>query len=300
MFSKLKSINVTLLLILIVQVWWLVAETPVQAQTTPFLKRPYYGPAMSVNAMFDHWCPDYAEALQLTSGCSVDLFYTINGQYSNGINRMLRYDGNVYPPCTVAGSNCYSGHSGTDFGIAYRPVVAAAPGEIKYAGWNWPNHDAGYGLMVTIEHSNNHQTVYGHLSMVRYAPPWQVGNWQIGTSGTTGNSDGPHLHFEVRYRVNNEWQPKDPYGRPPVDPWQNYSAVVSEWLWVDEPARTQTPPPYNGDYILDNDDSNLPTYFTLACNAGFGAANCPFWWYVNNNGYWGDLRYTKTNGNTIS
>lgn len=299
MFRKLRTINVTLFLILIVQLWSFGDSTPAHAQTTPFLKRPYYGggdSGLAVNAMFDHWCPDYAEAQGLTSGCSFAQ-HTINGVNSNGIGRFLKYDGQT-PSIVCPSSNCYSGHSGVDFNMIYQPVVAAAAGQVVYAGWQFTNHDSGLGLMITLEHNNNHRTRYGHLSMVRYMVGRNItGNWQIGTSGTTGNSTGPHLHFEVEFRIGNNWYVKDPYGAPPVDPWHNFSTVVSEWLWINPPsARTNQPPTYYGDYTLDNDDNSN---FTIACNAGFGASNCPYWWYVNNNGYGSDLRYTLANGATI-
>jgi murein DD-endopeptidase MepM/ murein hydrolase activator NlpD len=308
MSSKLRTINVILFLILIVQLWSFADSTPAHAQTAPFLRRPYYGGGQNglpLNAMFDHWCPDYADFNLNDNICSLTP-YTINGQFSNGIGRFLKYDGQT-PPIVCPSSNCYSGHSGTDINMAYQPVVAAAPGRLQFAGWNNPNHDILLGLMMRIDHSStvpNHRTVYGHLSMVRYLlnpslPPEQqqyVGNWQIGTSGTTGNSTGPHLHFEVQFRIGNNWWAKDPYGRPPVDPWQNATGVVSEWLWLPWPDREQTPPTYNGEYTLDNDDNSN---FTIACNAGFGAVNCPFWWYVNNSGHWNDLRHTLTNGTTI-
>lgn len=278
MFRKLRTINVTLFLILIVQLWSFGDSTPAHAQTTPFLKRPYYGggdSGLAVNAMFDHWCPDYAEAQGLTSGCSFAQ-HTINGVNSNGIGRFLKYDGQT-PSIVCPSSNCYSGHSGVDFNMIYQPVVAAAAGQVVYAGWQFTNHDSGLGLMITLEHNNNHRTRYGHLSMVRYMVGRNItGNWQIGTSGTTGNSTGPHLHFEVLFRIGNNWFVKDPYGAPPVDPWRNFSGVISEWLWINPPsARTNQPPTYYGDYTLDNDDNNN---FTIACNAGFGAANCPYWW----------------------
>ncbi len=77
------------------------------------------------------------------------------------------------------------------------PIMAAATGEIiiaRASGWN-----GGYGKYVVISHYNGTQTVYGHLSQVYVDPGQMVAQGQvIGLSGNTGNSTGPHLHFEVR------------------------------------------------------------------------------------------------------
>jgi LysM repeat protein len=77
------------------------------------------------------------------------------------------------------------------------PLYAADSGVIVYAG---PNA-YGYGNLIVIDHGNGWQTVYGHLSQ------WNVECGQsvfqgnlIGLAGSTGNSSGPHLHFEVRYK----------------------------------------------------------------------------------------------------
>ena len=77
------------------------------------------------------------------------------------------------------------------------PIMAAAAGEIiiaRASGWN-----GGYGKYVGISHYNGTQTIYGHLSQVYVDPGQMVAQGQvIGLSGNTGNSTGPHLHFEVR------------------------------------------------------------------------------------------------------
>jgi hypothetical protein len=81
-------------------------------------------------------------------------------------------------------------------------VYAADSGVIVYAGWNnW-----GYGNVIVINHANGWQTLYAHLSAY-YVTCGQFvyqGN-TIGAVGSTGNSTGPHLHFEMMYngvRVN--------------------------------------------------------------------------------------------------
>lgn len=86
-------------------------------------------------------------------------------------------------------------HCGTD--IAAEPgsrVVAAASGEVVYAGWK-----GGYGLLVVINHGGGLETWYGHNSKVLVGLGSQVATGQpISVLGSTGRSTGPHLHFEVR------------------------------------------------------------------------------------------------------
>ncbi len=76
------------------------------------------------------------------------------------------------------------------------PVRAADGGTVISAGWN----NTGYGNMILINHGNGFVTRYGHLSKisVRVGQVVKQGQ-QIGLMGSTGNSTGPHLHFEVIY-----------------------------------------------------------------------------------------------------
>jgi murein DD-endopeptidase MepM/ murein hydrolase activator NlpD len=94
------------------------------------------------------------------------------------------------------------GYNGIDIGTHVgTPIMAAASGEIilaRASGWN-----GGYGKYIIIAHPNGTQTVYGHLSQVFVNSGDIVMQGQtIGLSGNTGNSTGPHLHFEVRGAVN--------------------------------------------------------------------------------------------------
>ena len=83
-------------------------------------------------------------------------------------------------------------------------VLAAAGGTVsiaKYGGWN-----GGYGKYVVINHSNGTQTLYAHMSGVEVLPGDTVSAGQtVGRVGTTGNSTGNHLHFEVR-GAQNPWR----------------------------------------------------------------------------------------------
>ncbi|MBQ4511821.1 MAG: peptidoglycan DD-metalloendopeptidase family protein [Anaerolineaceae bacterium] len=76
------------------------------------------------------------------------------------------------------------------------PVYAADAGVIVYAGWN--NH--GYGNVVMIDHGNGWQTLYAHLDSYNVGCGYYVFQGDtIASLGTTGNSSGPHLHYEMRY-----------------------------------------------------------------------------------------------------
>lgn len=90
---------------------------------------------------------------------------------------------------------CYSGHYALDIS-AYvgQPVYAADNGVIVQAGWN-----GAYGYSILINHNNGYYTRYAHLSKVDVSVGQVVAGGQlIGKAGNTGNSTGPHLHFEIR------------------------------------------------------------------------------------------------------
>ena len=86
-------------------------------------------------------------------------------------------------------------HIGLDIGIPVgTPVKTTMDGKVIHAGWN----DQGYGNLVIVE-NGAYRTYYAHLSSI----PVEVGDvvqagTTIGLSGNTGNSTGPHLHYEIR------------------------------------------------------------------------------------------------------
>lgn len=99
---------------------------------------------------------------------------------------------------TISGNDYWSGHLAIDIGSAMgEPISAADAGVIVFAGWS----TAGYGNTVAIDHGNGYATLYGHLSSVVVGCGQSVRQGQIiGYGGSTGNSTGPHLHFEIRYQ----------------------------------------------------------------------------------------------------
>ncbi len=87
-------------------------------------------------------------------------------------------------------------HYGIDIaGNEGEAVYATDAGVIVYAGWN----NYGYGNMIMVDHGNNFQSLYAHLSAINVTCGQSVGQGDvIGAIGTTGHSSGPHLHFEIR------------------------------------------------------------------------------------------------------
>lgn len=86
-------------------------------------------------------------------------------------------------------------HKGLDIAAPYgTKIVAAASGTVTYSGWM-----SGYGYLIIINHGNGIETYYGHCSKL-YASVGdevQAGD-KIAAVGSTGNSTGNHLHFEIR------------------------------------------------------------------------------------------------------
>ena len=86
-------------------------------------------------------------------------------------------------------------HFGVDFaGQLGNAVYAADAGTVVYAGWN----DWGYGYLIILDHGNGWESRYAHLSQINVVCGQNVGQGDIiGLVGSTGNSTGPHLHFEL-------------------------------------------------------------------------------------------------------
>jgi murein DD-endopeptidase MepM/ murein hydrolase activator NlpD len=111
----------------------------------------------------------------------------------------------------ACGNNTYSGHRGTDIGVVkFTPVYAAASGWVKHRtdgygdGYIGNTDGGGFGNCVAIYHADGNETIYGHLAAGTGLPALGATVTcadGIGGSGTSGNSSGPHLHFETRVGV---------------------------------------------------------------------------------------------------
>ena len=113
--------------------------------------------------------------------------------------------GEVIPGVTYKGQP----HTGLDYACPTgTPILASAEGVVRMFG----NESTGYGKYVILEHPDGKATVYAHL--------WYFDNLSIGKrvkqgdviahSGSSGNSTGPHLHFEARSAWNNVQSHQDP------------------------------------------------------------------------------------------
>ena len=90
-----------------------------------------------------------------------------------------------------------AGHPAIDIaGSIGNPVWASDNGVIVYAGWS----NYGYGNLIVVDHGNGWQTLYAHMNTISVGCGQSVNQGQsIGGLGSTGNSSGPHLHFEMIY-----------------------------------------------------------------------------------------------------
>ncbi|BFO22533.1 hypothetical protein SHKM778_89210 [Streptomyces sp. KM77-8] len=97
-----------------------------------------------------------------------------------------------------------SKHSGQDYAVPTgTPVVSVHGGTVVKAGGNGAGDGPAYGNAVVIKHSNGKYSQYAHLSSVHVKAGQIVKTGQqIALSGNTGNSSGPHLHFEIRTTPN--------------------------------------------------------------------------------------------------
>lgn len=97
-------------------------------------------------------------------------------------------------------------HRGIDIaGAEGNPVYATDSGVVVYAGWS----NYGYGNLLVIDHGTGWQSAYAHLNSISVSCGMNVGQGEVvATVGNTGNSTGPHLHFELN---------SGSYGK--VNPW---------------------------------------------------------------------------------
>lgn len=115
-----------------------------------------------------------------------EMMWPAPGYYS-----ISSYFGNRLHPI----SKEYKMHTGIDIEMPRKsPIVAAQTGTVIFANWF-----AGYGKAIIIDHGGGYATLYGHLDVISVDVGQVVKKGDnIGLSGNTGYSTGPHLHFEVR------------------------------------------------------------------------------------------------------
>lgn len=135
--------------------------------------------------------PDLLKELGITLGGGTGIMGAGGMVWPSDFTEITSWFGNrPYP-----GAGGSTNHGGLDIGASMGSnVYAALGGTITSSGWN-----GGYGNAITIDHGNGLSTLYGHMSQLiasvgQMVAPGQV----IGLVGSTGNSTGPHLHFETR------------------------------------------------------------------------------------------------------
>lgn len=221
---------------------WQVSARPAQL-VTAFLYPPFYGRA-SEESIFDHSFPDYS-----TSDSKVVTYQgeTLNKNCPSPRpagtappNGLCDYGYGGYWSYQLGAYIFYNGHDGVDYGVSYRPLLAAADAtQVAYAGWYNPqDHRSNLGIYVRLKHANGYDTWYGHMSAVAIQSCATVNCANIahgdviGTSGTTGNSSGPHLHFRVTSPLGKAIDPYGWAGQVGLDPW---AYNQRESLWVQYP-----------------------------------------------------------------
>jgi Peptidase family M23 len=125
-------------------------------------------------------------------------------------------------------------HSGVDIGAPMgAPVVAAGTGIVMSSGWL-----GGYGKAIVIQHNGVQQTLYGHLSEVFVQAGQRIEQGTvIGRVGSTGNSTGPHLHFETKIATSDGWVA--------IDPGDDIRYALDNLRRVAPFAQRDLPPGYN-------------------------------------------------------
>jgi murein DD-endopeptidase MepM/ murein hydrolase activator NlpD len=143
---------------------------------------------------------------------SQQIAFTNNGENQSGLQLIYPLTSPVattsgfgWRTHPITGSRRF--HSGVDLGAPMgAPVVATGSGIVISSGWM-----GGYGKAIVIQHNGIQQTLYGHLSEVFVQPGQRIEQGMaIGRVGSTGNSTGPHLHYESRVSTSDGWVAIDP------------------------------------------------------------------------------------------
>ena len=177
------------------------------------------------------------------------------------------------------GSFTYNGHRGTDIAAPrWTQVYAGADGAVSQRcdgfgdGWIGNTDCGGFGNMIKLDHGDA-STIYAHL---QNGTPTSASSLlcsdHVGQSGTSGNSSGPHLHFEVQR-----------YGYPYDDPFAG-ACSGDESFWTNQNGGWPTTDCDGGggsETIIDNDDPNFRLVGPLSQ-----------WWLASGWGYGGSTRWT--------
>jgi murein DD-endopeptidase MepM/ murein hydrolase activator NlpD len=157
-----------------------------------------------------HDLEDHVDSLEREQSAILARLQRSSGGGSGAAGPIKQGSGNLIWPANGSVSSTFGMrwgrlHAGIDIPLPEgTPLRAADSGRVAIAGWT-----GGYGNYTCIQHSGSLSTCYGHQSSIGVSVGQSVSQGQvIGNSGNTGNSTGPHLHFEVRINGN----PVDPLG----------------------------------------------------------------------------------------
>jgi murein DD-endopeptidase MepM/ murein hydrolase activator NlpD len=143
-------------------------------------------------------------------------------------------------------------HPGSDMRAPMgTPVVATADGVVEYAGYH---KRSGYGKLIIIDNNYGFKTYFGHLSKIKVkAGTFVKKGTVIALTGNTGLSNGPHLHYEVRFiqrPLNPFWFIKwtvnnfnEIFQKEKKIPWQSLIAMISKIKIVLKPSQAQPSSP---------------------------------------------------------
>ncbi len=136
-----------------------------------------------------------AEEIHVGTKETVQAAYYPTSEYTGAIENLGT--GTFSRPCTTGYVSCYfsSWHHGVDIATSYgTPICAADDGTVIISGWH-----SSYGNYVMIDHGNGYVTLYAHASALNVEAGTKVTKGtKIAEVGSTGNSSGNHVHFEVR------------------------------------------------------------------------------------------------------
>lgn len=143
-----------------------------------------------------HWIPAVKSIVSELGGLSMNCELIGTGEFVFPTLKPLitsNYGYRYHPKTGI-----YHFHKGIDFGCSYgEPIMAVDHGKVVVA--HKTGYNGGYGHHIIIDHGDKY-TLYAHLAHVNVALNDIVSQGEkIGTCGSTGDSTGPHLHFEVQY-----------------------------------------------------------------------------------------------------
>lgn len=143
----------------------------------------------------------------------------VTGWSAEGDGWLVQADFGYPAPGTVTStyydSRSYGYHSAVDIANDRGTLLRACRGGTAYTYWDGD----GYGNYVMVDHGGGWETLYGHMYTF-YVSDGQYVAWDegIGEMGSTGNSTGPHVHYEIRYNGSTQYVPPD-------------SSLEGSWYW---------------------------------------------------------------------